>query len=285
MATYVLGDIHGQLDVLERLLGRLPLKLRHDRLWLVGDLVNRGPHSLEVLRWARRMDKRLGGRMAVVLGNHDLRLLALAAGIGRPRPGDTLDSVLNAPDRDELCGWLRSRPLIHRRGNRVMVHAGLLPSWTVKKAEAWARKVEKVLQGDGAMELLADWRGGSAVGDPKRERRRQTLAVLTGIRTCTEDDRLCDWSGPPGGAPSGCVTWFQASRRRSADARIVFGHWAALGVHIEPRIMALDSGAAWGGQLTALRLGDGALFQESVREKTRTPAGSPQPIAARRRFR
>lgn len=264
MALYVLGDVHGQLAALERLLARLALDAERDRLWLVGDLVNRGPHSLAVLRWARRASAEWGARMAVVLGNHDLKLLAVAAGVDALKPRDTLDEILSAPDREELLGWLRRRPLLHREGDDVLVHAGLLPAWTVDEAEERAREAEATLAGDGGAELLADWRADSPAPTPARERRRRTLAVLAGIRTCRRDGELCDWSGPPATAPPGCRPWFAAPGRRSAGARIVFGHWAALGLHLGPRIKALDSGAAWGGRLTALRLDDGEVFQEAV---------------------
>lgn len=264
MATYVLGDIHGQLAALERLVARLPFDRDRDRLWLVGDLVNRGPDSLGVLRWARRTHRKMKQRMKVVLGNHDVLLLALAAGVGEPRPKDSLSDILEAPDRDELCDWLRGRPLVHRRRNDVMVHGGLPPSWTVKKALKRARKVEDALQGDGALQLLSDWQARRPVDDRKRERRRRALSLLTSLRTCTTQGMPCDWSGPPDGAPTGCLPWFRIPGRRSENARIIFGHWAALGLHLEPRVLGLDSGAAWRGRLTALRLDDGVVFQESV---------------------
>lgn len=272
MATFVLGDVHGQLAALERLLARLRPDPARDRLWLVGDLVSRGPDSLGVLRKLRRMSDAWEERMAVVLGNHDLRLLAFAEGIGEPKPRDLLDEVLAAPDRDELCGWLRTRPLFHRRGGDVMVHAGLAPAWTPAEAERLAREAEEVLRGGGSAELLADWRSGEAVDEPARERRRRTLAVLTGIRTCTEEGDLCDWSGPPEGAPAGCLPWFRYDGRRNAGVRVVFGHWAALGLRLEERVKALDSGAAWGGRLTALRLEDRVVFQEPVHQDDRAPS-------------
>jgi bis(5'-nucleosyl)-tetraphosphatase (symmetrical) len=267
MATWVLGDVHGRHAALERLLSRLGLDAGRDRLWLVGDLVNRGPESLAALRWARRAGERWGARFAMVLGNHDLKLLALAAGVEEPGPRDTLDDVLAAPDRDELLAWLRRRPLLHRDGGDVLVHAGLLPSWTVVEAEARAREVEEELKDDGSARLLADWRSERPADEAGRERRRRTLDVLVGIRTCRRDGgrwELCDWSGPPETAPPGCLPWFDAPERASAGARIVFGHWAALGLHLKPRIKALDAGAAWGGRLAALRLDDGEVVQEQV---------------------
>ncbi len=263
MATYVLGDVHGQFRVLKRLLARLDLDLDRDYLWFVGDLVNRGPRSLEVLRWTRRLTARAPERSAVVLGNHDLKLLAVAAGIGSLKRRDTFGAVLEASDRDELLAWLRKRPLLHRRSGNLLVHAGLLPRWSIEEAAERAREVEERLA-DGDVELLRDWRGRRAVAEAGRERRRRTLGVLTGIRTCTRDGELCDWSGPPDGAPAGCRPWFRWPGRKSVGTRIVFGHWAALGLCFEPWIKALDTGAGWGGCLTALRLADGKVFQEPV---------------------
>lgn len=264
MATYVLGDIHGQLAALERLVARLPLDRDRDCLWLVGDLVNRGPDSLGVLRWALRTHQEMKKRMTVVLGNHDVLLLALAAGISQPRAKDSLFDILEAPDCGELCDWLRGRPLVYRREDDVLVHAGLPPTWSVKKALKRAGEVEDQLQGSGALQLLADWQARRPVADRKRERRRRSLSLLTSLRTCTADGVPCDWSGSPAAAPPGCLPWFRIPGRRSKEARIVFGHWAALGLHLEPSALGLDSGAAWNGRLTALRLDDGTVFQESV---------------------
>jgi bis(5'-nucleosyl)-tetraphosphatase (symmetrical) len=264
MATWVLGDVHGQLEALTRLFARLGFEPRRDHLWLVGDLVSRGPSSLGVLRWARRWSERLGERMVVVLGNHDLRLLAFAAGLGTPKRRHLLDDVLEAPDRGELLAWLGRCPLLHRRDGVLLVHAGLLPDWTEDEAEARAREAEAELASGGARALLADWRGQEEVEDPRRERRRTSLQVLTGIRTCTSEGRPCDWSGPPEGAPAGCEPWFRWPGRNSAGSRIVFGHWAALGLHLEPRLAALDGGAAWGGRIVALRLEDGRIVEQPV---------------------
>ncbi len=263
MTTFVLGDVHGQFEALERLLGRLDIDLGRDRLWLVGDLVNRGPQSLEVLRWARQLTARAPEHVAVVLGNHDLKLLAIAAGIGSLKSRDTFGPVLDASDRDELLDWLRKRPLLHRRGGDLLVHAGLLPQWTIEEAEKRAREVEERLA-DGGVGLLRDWRRRRPVAKAGRERRRQTLEVLARIRTCTRDGELCDWPGPPEGAPPGCRPWFRWPERGSAGSRIVFGHWAALGLHLESPVLGLDSGAGWSGRLTALRLDDGQVFQEPV---------------------
>jgi bis(5'-nucleosyl)-tetraphosphatase (symmetrical) len=245
-----MGDIQGCFRTLRRLLRRIAFDPAKDRLWNTGDLVNRGPGSLEVLRWARD----LGDRLMTVLGNHDLHLLARAAGLVRAKPRDTLDEVLAAPDRDELLAWLRARPLLHAEEGRVLVHAGLLPAWTVAEAETLARSVEERLRAAGGLELARP---------QSREPERSTLWVLTRLRFCTADGSPGpDFTGPPDAAPPGCRPWFDFPGRRSAEATVLFGHWAALGFYRAPGILGLDSGCVWGGELTAVRLEDGEVFQE-----------------------
>ncbi|MEZ5331155.1 MAG: symmetrical bis(5'-nucleosyl)-tetraphosphatase [Thermoanaerobaculia bacterium] len=260
MATWVVGDVHGCWRTLERLLARLDLKAGTDRLWLVGDLVNRGPGSLEVLRWARDRQLAMGGRFVVTLGNHDLHLLALDAGVATPRPQDTLGPVLEAPDREELLAWLVECPLLHREGEDVLVHAGLLPSWTLEEAERRARGAETALRaGATRAAMLARPAPADAPGA------RAALDVLSRLRTCTEEERPCSWSGSPGGAPEGCRPWFGWPHRRGT-ARVLFGHWAALGLHRSAGAVGLDSGCSWGQELTAFRLEDGAVVQEPLRD-------------------
>jgi len=261
MTTYVLGDIHGQYDALQALLGRLSFDPDHDRLWLVGDLVNRGPKSLEVLRWARKLSKRMKKRMVVVLGNHDLHLLALAAGVIKQRPKDIdLEAILQASDRDKLIVWLGKRPVFHCEGNHLLVHAGLHPMWTPKEAERLARRVEAALRGPEGAALLS--RHEPVKADTLRL--WQALQSFASVRTCTAEGTPCPFKGPPKDAPPGCLPWFQIPQRRTRKATVIFGHWAALGRHVEPGIFALDSGAAWGGHLSALRLEDGRIFREKV---------------------
>lgn len=268
MATYAIGDVHGCFETLRRLLRRVAFDPRRDRLWMVGDLVNRGPRSLEVLRWAAG----LGDRIVAVLGNHDLHLLARAAGVAEPKKRDTLDAVLEAPDRDELLAWLSARPLVHREGDALLVHAGLFPSWGPKQAERLAREVEERLQGESSPKLLAS----VAQKNPERwkdslsgpERARAALAAFARLRTLDAEGRMCaDFSGAPEDAPKGCRPWFEARDRKSAGVTVIFGHWAALGLRVGDGIAALDTGCAWGRSLTALRLDDWRIFQE--------PAGEP----------
>lgn len=276
MATYAIGDVHGCYQTLQALLERLPFDPSRDRLWLVGDLVNRGPDSLEVLRWAKRTSDELGERFVCVLGNHDVHYLARAAGAAGPRDKDTLDPLLAAPDRDELVDWLRDLPLLHRDGDRVLVHAGLLPSWSPERAEKLAREVEAAIrEGDGVLARYAARPRPWSAELPEPERLDQALAVFTLVRTL--DPRgvpLADFAGPPEQAPAGATPWFRVPGRRNAGAFIVFGHWAALGLHRsrsgssgEGVVHALDTGCVWGGWLTALRLEDEEVFQVDCLER------------------
>jgi bis(5'-nucleosyl)-tetraphosphatase (symmetrical) len=269
VSTYAIGDIQGCFTTLLRLLERIGFDPECDRLWLVGDLVNRGKSSLDVLRWA----KGLGSRLVAVLGNHDLNLLARSEGL-RPRKSlDTLEEVLSAPDREELLEWLAHRPLIFREGSYVLVHAGLLPSWSVDQAEELTREVEALLRSDkrrALLEVVYKKDGTLAWSDRLKglDRMRVVIQALTTLRTCTTEGVPCsDYSGPPELAPSGCLPWFEIPSRASRSATIVFGHWANLGLRVQPGIIALDTGCVYGGYLTAVRLEDGAIFQEpSVEE-------------------
>lgn len=267
MATFAIGDVHGCFATLRALLERIDFSPGRDRLWMVGDLVNRGPRSLDVLRWAAE----LGDRLTVVLGNHDLHLLARAAGIAERKRRDTMDDVFEAGDRDELLAWLRSRPLLHREGDRVLVHAGLFPQWTIARAERLARETETRLRGPGGDRLLRSaiekrpdrWREGLGAG----ARARITLAGMARLRAVTAEGEMCaDFSGAPAELPAGCLPWFAVPGRRSAEAQVIFGHWAALGLRLAPGIAGIDTGCVWGQSLTALRLDDGTVFQEPNRE-------------------
>lgn len=278
MAHYVIGDLHGHAEVLRRLLSRIDFDTDRDRLWMVGDLVNRGPDSPGVLRFVRDLERRMGERFAAVLGNHDVHLLALAEGLAELRGRDTVTDVLDAPDREELLSWLGRLPLVHREGDRLLVHAGLLPEWTPDEAVRRARRVEERLRDPEARRLLLprelpddpDLEVETPDAEPAEaeldfaevEDLRRDFQVFIRLRTLTRSGELCDYSGPLDEIPEGCVPWFQMPHRRSAGVDVFFGHWAALGLHRQPRIAALDTGCAWDGCLTALRLDDGAVFHE-----------------------
>lgn len=227
----------------------------------MGDLVNRGPQSLECLRFV----KSLGDRAIAVLGNHDLHLLCVAEGLEKPRTRDTLAPILAAPDRDELLHWLRHRPLLHAEGGFAMVHAALLPEWTVARARELAAEVEAALQGPDYRQLL-----GQMYGDePDRwddalqgiARLRVIINAMTRLRMCTREGAMAlKFKGEPGDAPRSLVPWFEASGRASRDHTLVVGHWSALGLRITGDLLALDSGCVWGRELTAVRLQDRSVF-------------------------
>jgi len=260
MATYAIGDVQGCLDALRALLDRVGFEPGRDRLWLTGDLVNRGAQSLDTLRFVRS----LGDSVRCVLGNHDIHLLMVAGSHANAHRSDTLGDVLTAPDRDELLGWLRQQPLLHREGRFVMVHAGLLPEWTLEEAEALADEAHRALRDD--FESLA----GSLYGnqperwDPElrgRDRIRFIVNVFTRMRVCHPDGRLdLNHKGLLERRPEGTEAWFDLPHRHG-DASVICGHWSAVGLVLRPGLAALDTGCLWGGWLTALRLEDGAVFQ------------------------
>ncbi len=265
MATYVIGDIHGCYETLQALMARIPFEPDRDLLWLVGDLVNGGPGSLETLRWARQ----LGDRAVTVLGNHDLYLLARAAGVVDEKKRDTLAAALSAPDRDEWIDWLRRRPVLHRDGDAVLVHAGLLPEWTLEQAERLGRTISEKLSGPDWIDLLR------SLFRKKREECRPepslacALQAMTTIRTCRRDGRMClAFSGPPKAAPKGCRPWFAWPAAKARPGLVCFGHWAALGFKRAGHAVGLDSGCRWGDRLTAFRLEDGKVFQQKTLDRT-----------------
>jgi bis(5'-nucleosyl)-tetraphosphatase (symmetrical) len=263
MATYAIGDIQGCYATFERLLARVRFGAG-DRLWLVGDLVNRGARSVDVLRRVRA----LGARAQVVLGNHDLHLIGRHLGVAPRKRRDTLEDVLTAPDGAELCDWLRRQPLVHAEGQWLLVHAGVLPSWSAADAEREARAVEAELSGGAAREFLAVARrepehgvrwSAAQTGLPRLQ---TALWILTRLRTLHADGSLClDFDGPPDAAPPGCRAWFDAPGR-PASPTVVFGHWSALGLHVGAGAIGLDTGCVWGRALTALRLDDRLVFSE-----------------------
>ncbi len=271
MATYAIGDIHGCFSTLKKLLKKMPFDAQRDRLWLVGDLVNKGPKSLEVLRWAWDLDRQMGGRFQAVLGNHDLHLLAVAQGSVRPRGGDTLRKILRAPDRHRLLGWLRRRPVLVRDGDYLLLHAGLPPRWSLRKAERKALKIQAMMDSRSRRRLLRRSRIRNGSQRPKvltdLQKRQRDLAYLTRLRTCTARGLPSSFSGPPEETPAGFFPWFEVPGRKSVHATIICGHWAALGLRVQPGLMALDSGCAWGNGLTAIRLEDREIFRQKNAEK------------------
>lgn len=255
MALYVIGDVQGCYEELQSLLDLIEFDASADRLWFAGDLINRGPRSLEVLRFV----KGLGESAVAVLGNHELHLLAVAAGSRRPGASDTLDEILTAPDRDELIDWLRTRPLMYRDAGTVLIHAGLAPQWDIAAAERCAREVENELRSERAAELLAGMYGDYPELWSERlqgmERWRFIINCFTRLRMCDPDGRLrIGARGPVRGREDGLIPWFEVRGRASANATVVFGHWAVLGCYEAPGIYATDSGCVWGGKLSALRL-------------------------------
>ncbi|MCP4200450.1 MAG: symmetrical bis(5'-nucleosyl)-tetraphosphatase [bacterium] len=264
MATYIVGDVHGCFRTLERLLLAIPFESGRDRLWLTGDLVNRGPSSLEVLRWARAASLALGDRFVAVLGNHDLHLLSTAAGRGRPHHRAAFERVLEAPDRDALIQWLAHRPLFHRQGSVALVHAGLFPAWSLEEAASRARAVEIVLRDDARRKKLLD-----SIADSAKVPR--DLYAFTSLRLIDPKGEPCDFTGPPDQAPPGCLPWFSLAGRASRKATLVAGHWAALGLHVAEGFLGLDTGCVYGGALTAVRLEDMEMFSAPNSETGSSP--------------
>ena len=267
MATLAIGDIQGCYDQLMRLLERAGYDERRDMLWFVGDLVNRGLQSLETLRFV----KNLGERQVTVLGNHDLALLVIAAGIKKPHRGDTFNAVLAAPDRDELLDWLRRQKLMHAGRGYAMVHAGLLPQWSIEQAHALAHEAERALAGPGYRDFLRNLYGNKPVrwrDDLKGyDRLRIIINAMTRMRLVTADGAM-EFSHKLGldGMPAGYMPWYDVPSRASRGTTIIFGHWATLGLLQRADVICLDSGCVWGRALSALRLEDRRLYQCDCRE-------------------
>lgn len=267
MAVYAIGDIQGCYEEFTRLLDRIEFEPSEDRLWLTGDLVNRGPGSLMVLRRIYG----LADAVTTVLGNHDLHLLAKAyAPGGRQDKRDTFHDVLKAPDREELLNWLRHRPLLHHDPalDTVLIHAGLPPQWDLSLAVQCARDAETVLRGEDFADFLAHMYSD----EPKvwadhlsgHDHTRFVVNCFTRLRFCSVEGEL-DFSakGPPGSQKEGLLPWFRIPNRRSAGLRLVFGHWSTLGRVEDEDVISLDTGCVWGGRLTAMRL-DGRPEQHWV---------------------
>lgn len=255
---YLIGDVQGCCDALERLLAEIGFSPSRDQLHLLGDLVNRGPASLRTLQRLRS----LGAAANCLLGNHDMHLLAVAAGVRKPHRNDTLDDILASADRDALLDWLRHGKLADHVEGWLLVHAGVVPQWTAEQTLALAGELHAVLTGPDLADFLQVMYGNQ----PARwhdalhghERWRMVLNVLTRIRYCTADGTLefetKDGSGQP---PPGHLAWFDVPDRRTRGVPIAFGHWSTLGLQNRPNLLALDTGCVWGGALTAVRIDGG----------------------------
>ena len=279
MATYVVGDIQGCYDEFEALLKQIEFSPPRDQMVLAGDLVNRGPKSLQTLRTAKAMTE----HVVSILGNHDLHLLAAAAGSRPPKRRDTLDQILTAPDREELIAWLSQRPVAHwvEDLDVLVVHAGVPPQWSVSEALERAAELEAMLRSPARDEFLAQMYGDQ----PSRweeslrgmDRLRYITNAFTRIRYIDAAGRLdVEHAGPPGTQPAGHTPWYAVPQRATAGRTIAFGHWATL-QNIEPldashQVIHLDTGCVWGGALTAVRLDDRMLFSVDSRQ--------PKPVSS-----
>ena len=267
MATYAIGDIQGCYHAFSALLGRLKFNPKCDKLWLVGDLINRGSGSLEVLRWCYQHQNCI----KTVLGNHDLHALVVAHGFKKATKSDTLQALLDAPDSDALLMWLRHQPLMFSDDNfaekpYVVVHAGLLPQWSIAEALSYASEVECALQADSYLEFLANMYGNL----PNQwqtdltgfDRLRVITNAMTRMRICTAQGEMeFTFKGELQDIPTGYFPWFDAPNRQSQTSQIICGHWSALGLHQRDNIHALDTGCLWGGQLTAMCLDTHTITQ------------------------
>ena len=281
MGLYLIGDVQGCDNALQRLLDEIGFSASRDNLVLLGDLVNRGPDSLAVLHRVMR----LGAAARCVLGNHDLHLLAIAHGVRRPHRKDTLDSILASPERPALLAWLRNQPLALRERvdgrELVMVHAGLLPSWTADQTMALAGEVAQMMTGPGFGDFLTQMYADTPTQWSDSldgvARLRAIVNVLTRLRFCTADDRMeFATKDSADAAPEGFWPWFDAPGRRSADVTVAFGHWSTLGWLGRDDVLSLDSGCVWGGHLSAVQirpLGQGRGF---ATERIQVPCAQAQ---------
>lgn len=256
MAFYAIGDVQGCFDALRTLLDKLRYDPVHDRLWFTGDLVNRGPQSLEVLRFVSSLPK-----TGAVLGNHDLHLLAVASGQAPRKKNDTFEDILTAPDREILLAWLRNRPLLlhDEHSGYTLVHAGLLPQWDSVTAQRLAREAEQAITRSQHNELFTHMYGDTP--DHWQDelagwaRLRVIINAFTRLRYCDRDGHMdLRPKSQPGQQPAHLLPWFQVPGRKSRALRIVFGHWSTLGVWSADGVLGIDSGCLWGGRLTAVRL-------------------------------
>ena len=251
---FAVGDIQGCTPSLKKLVSKLPPK---SKAIFLGDLVNRGPDSLGSLRFLKRLQEK--GRIECILGNHDLHLLAIDAGIRKPRGLDTVDKILAAPDRKELIHWLRNRPLALNHGKILAVHAGVLPQWTIDQTIEYAQEVEKALRKKTYKDFLANMYGNTPTKWSNSlkgyERLRVITNALTRLRFCTPTGRM-EFASKEGlkAGPKGYMPWFMVPKRKTQDALVYFGHWSTLGLLKRSNVICLDTGCVWGGKLSALEI-------------------------------
>jgi bis(5'-nucleosyl)-tetraphosphatase (symmetrical) len=253
---FAVGDVQGCAPSLKTLLKKLPKK---SKLIFLGDLVNRGPDSLGALRQLKSLQE--SGRAECILGNHDLHLLAIDAGLRKTKGLDTVDAILNAPDRKELIGWIRKRPMALSNGKVLTVHAGVLPQWDLQQTIECAQEVEKALRGKSYKDFLANMYGNT----PNKwsnslkgyERLRLITNTLTRMRFCTPSGQM-EFDSKEGleNGPKGYIPWFKAPKRKTADTLIYFGHWSTLGLLRHDNVIGLDTGCVWGGKLTAMEVSE-----------------------------
>ncbi|MBS0357943.1 MAG: symmetrical bis(5'-nucleosyl)-tetraphosphatase [Proteobacteria bacterium] len=273
MSTYAIGDIQGCFNEFQKLLKKIHFDPAHDQLWFAGDLVNRGPQSLEVLRFIQSLPK----STIVILGNHDLHLLAVAYGVIPIREKDTIHPILNAPDCESLCHWLRQQKLMHydHRLNSILVHAGIAPQWNLEQAQNYAKEIETILQSEQQyLELLKHMYGNTPTQWQESltgwERYRLITNYFTRMRICKADGELdLHYNKGLTEIPENYMPWFQCPNRALKNTDILFGHWAALnGETHTPHVIALDTGCVWGNQLTAMRVEDGEKYQVNAETST-----------------
>jgi bis(5'-nucleosyl)-tetraphosphatase (symmetrical) len=257
MSVYAIGDVQGCYDDLMALLDHIHFNEQFDRLWFAGDLVNRGPKNLQTVRFI----KSLGEKAVTVLGNHDLHLLAMAAGCRTPKSTDTFQDILDAKDADEIFEWMRQRPVLHHdsRLGFTLIHAGLVPQWDLTTAQSCARELEEALHGPNYKEFFQEMYGNEpAVWSDSLagyERLRFIVNCLTRMRFCDMNGHMdMKETGPPGSQPEPYLPWFQVPNRASRDMKIICGHWSTLSYYAADGIYALDTGCVWGRGLTALKL-------------------------------
>lgn len=262
MAHYAIGDLQGCLAEFQALLATIGFNRGADTLWLTGDIVNRGPQSLATLRLIKQHEN----CMQTVLGNHDLHLIAQAFGYGKAKKSDTVADILNAPDRLTLIDWLRIQPMLVSRQHHIMVHAGIWPGWDIATAQTRAAEIEAALQAPKPSSFFAHMYGNTPSIDSdalsEQERLRFSTNVFTRMRAITVDGHMdFDFKSTLADIPPHCYPWFAAPQRQQPEHIIVFGHWSALGLYQGHGVIGLDTGALWGGCLTAINLDNGEIHQ------------------------